>query len=386
MASIYIYGSCVSRDSFDFINKTEHRLLGYTARQSLISAVSKPYLTTADSGSLESQFQIRNLQGDFDGSLLGILSELAPETDYIFWDLTDERLGLIKIDDYTFITKSVELVQSGLLGKIKDYEWIKFGTEEHLELWQEAVRALADFAKSNLPNTKIVLINLPWALLDEKGRPLEKTWDLLPDEANNLLARYAAVIRNYLDVYDIEMSWDKAIASSVHKWGLAPYHYQDAVYQQVIDQFTQLTLRRAATVSSSLTDRPNQAEQEPWRDAADNLGEFLHIPLPAAPFGIHFEARSSLPAGRNLLVALSLEGADEVSLSGARIMKSGMASIGHFRYLEIETGQRSYFAAFRLPDGVTCSSAKVMGWQIEPGQVEIRNLRLASSRDAIQIH
>ncbi|TVU62358.1 hypothetical protein FQP90_11990 [Paenarthrobacter nitroguajacolicus] len=382
MASIYIYGSCVSRDSFDFIDKTEHRLLGYTARQSLISAVSKPYLASADSGSLESQFQLRNLQGDFDGSLLDILSELAPETDYIFWDLTDERLGLIKIDEYTFITKSVELVQSGLLGRIKDYEWIKFGTEEHLELWQEAVRALADFAKSNLPNTKIVLINLPWALLDENGRPLEKTWELLPDEANNLLAKYAAVIRNHLDVYDIEMSWDKATASSNHKWGLAPYHYQDAVYEQVIEQFNQLTLRQAATVSYSLTDLPDPAGHEPWRDAADNLGEF-HLALRAASFGIHFEARSSLPAGRNMLVALTLEGADDMSLSDARIMKSGMASIGHFRYLEIESGQRSYFAGFRLPVGVTCSSVKVMGWQIEAGQVEIRNLRLATSRDAI---
>lgn len=382
MARIYIYGSCVSRDSFDFINKSEHRLLGYTARQSLISAVSKPYRAAADSGALKSQFQVRNLQGDFDGNLLDILSELAPETDYIFWDLTDERLGLIKIDDYTFITKSVELVQSGLLGKIKEHEWIRFGTEEHLELWQEAVRAFADFAKSNLPDTKIVLINLPWALLDEKGRPLEKTWDLLPDEANNLLARYAAVIRNYLDVYDIEMSWDEATASSIHRWGLAPYHYQDAVYEQVIDRFAQLNLHRTAKDSSSLTGPPNQTEQEPWRDAVNNLGE-IYVPLRTAAFGIHFEARSSLPAGRNMLVALSLEGADGMSFSNARIMKSDIPSVGHFRYIEIETGQRSYFAGFRLPVGVTCSSVKLMGWQIETGQVEIRNLRLAASREAI---
>ena len=369
MASIYIYGSCVSRDSFDFIDRSEHRLLGYTARQSLISAVSKPYPASADSGSLESKFQIRNLQGDFDGSLLEILSEVASETDYIFWDLTDERLGLIKIDDYTFITKSVELSQSGLLSDIKEYEWIRFGTEEHLELWQEAVRALADFAKSNLPNTKIVLINLPWALLDEEGRPLGRTWDLLPDEANNLLAKYAAVIRNHLDVYDIELSWDKATASSGHKWGLAPYHYQDAVYEQVIEQFGQLA--------------DGQADEEPWRDAGENLGEFA-VPSEAVAFGIHFEARSLLPAGRNMLVALSLDGTDGMSLSGARIMKSGMTSIGHFRYLEIDPGQRSYFAGFQLPDGVTCSSVKVMGWHIEAGQIEVRNLGIVPSANAVK--
>lgn len=378
MASIYIYGSCVSRDSFDFIDKSQHRLLGYTARQSLISAVSKPYLAAADSGSLKSQFQIRNLQGDFDGSLLQILVEIAPETEYIFWDLTDERLGLIKIDDFTFITKSVELLQSGLLEKIADYEWIKFGTKEHFELWQEAVRALADFAKFNLPNTKIVLINVPWALLDEKSRPLGKTWDLQPDEANNLLAKYAAVIRNYLDVYDIEMSWDKATASSDHKWGLAPYHYQDAVYEEVIDQFTELVLHGTAKAPSHLTEVPSALGHDPWLDAKGDLGE-LTLPPRATPFGVHFEARSSLPAGRNMLVALSLEGADGMSLSEARIMTSAIASIGHFRYMEIEPGRRSYFAGFQLPEGVTCRSVRVMGWQIEAGQIEVRNLRLASS-------
>ncbi len=79
-----------------------------------------------------------------------------------------------------------------------------------------------------------------------------------------------------------------------------------------------------------------------------------------------------------MLVALSLEGADDASLSSARLMKSGLASIGYFRYLEIEPGQRSYFAGFTLPDGVTCNGVKVMGWQIGAGQIEIRNVRVVS--------
>ncbi|WP_024817796.1 DUF6270 domain-containing protein [Arthrobacter sp. 31Y] len=373
MAKIYIYGSCVSRDTFDFIDKTEHQLLGYTARQSLISTFSEPYGVAADSGVLESRFQVRNLQGDFDGNLLPTLEDIAPETDYIFWDLTDERLGVIKVDQETYITKSVELAQSGLLDDLENCDWLKFGTDEHFALWCDSVRKLSKFAARNLSNSTIVLVNLPWALFDDHGNPVGRTWNLLPDEANNLLARYASVIRESLDVKNIEISWEDSIASTLHKWGLAPYHYQDSVYKEVVSQFAKLDSEmRKRSLNPGSEEESNIHSAMQYRDALVKPHEYQLMPN-VRKFGVQFEAKSKLAAGRHVLIALSLENAEEASLTTARIMKSGVAHIGHFRYVEVANGQRSYYETFDIPEGVVCRGVRVLGWQVDPGEVLISN-------------
>jgi hypothetical protein len=41
MANIFIYGGCVSRDTFELM-KEKHSLVHYVSRQSLISAASSP--------------------------------------------------------------------------------------------------------------------------------------------------------------------------------------------------------------------------------------------------------------------------------------------------------------------------------------------------------
>lgn len=375
MARIYIYGSCVSRDSFDFLDKSEHELLGYTARQSLISANGSPYLAAADGGTLESRFQIRNLQGDFDGSIFRTLVDVAPQVDYIFWDLTDERLGVIKVGPETYITRSVELLQSGLLDRIEGAEWIKFGTAEHFELWQQAVINFAEFARSNSIHTKLILLNLPWSMHDEQGVLVKKSWDMLPDEANNLLARYAAVLQNNLDIACIQLPWKQAVSNTQHKWSLAPYHYQDHVYEAVASQFAEYTMYRAGELTPLTVPngQPDGNSDSIWHDAFLDPQTVLIEPS-SKSFGLQFDANSSISPGHKLLISLKLEGADGLQLYKNRITKSVLAHVGHFRYMAVDTGFRSYFAGFDLPEGVSCTSLTVMGWQIAKGQIRIGNV------------
>ncbi|WP_247042178.1 DUF6270 domain-containing protein [Arthrobacter rhizosphaerae] len=383
MARIYIYGSCVSRDAFDFLDKSENELLGYTARQSLISATNKPYLADASKGALSSRFQIKNLQGDFDGNAIQKLSEIAESADYIFWDLTDERLGVIELDEDIFITRSTELVQSELLGDQTKQKWIKFGTDEHLELWTQAVARFSDFVRSKNLETKIVLFNLSWSMYDDGEAVLGRYFSMLPDEANNTFARYVAVIRECLDVFSLEVPWETAIANRDHKWTLAPYHYVDDVYTEVVHQLAAHGTRRKTPRTEGLVRElkspEKSSEADAWRDA---VGTPLRLELPpdTSSFGIEFEAQTHLPHGRHLLISLDLRGATDSDLAKNRIAKSGHEDIGFFRYVDVDRGRRSYFSSFELSAGVTCASISVRGWQIESDSVSVRQIRTCNAQ------
>lgn len=375
MARIYVYGSCVSRDSFDFLDKSRHQLLGYTARQSLISATGKPYPIAAQTGRLESRFQIRNLQGDFDGSIFRTLLDVGAQAEYVFWDLTDERLGVMKLSDGAYITRSVELLQSGLLEGQDDAEWIKFGSEEHFVLWEESVKRFAEFTQAHAIESKIVLFNLPWSMWDDDGVPLNKTWDMFPDEANNLFARYVAVIRKHMNVRCLELPWDRTVSSKTHKWSLAPYHYQDQVYGLIAEQFTALESGDSTANPDSSIDL-GFTENAEWHDSVTHpLTRIMPPGLQA--FGLQLEARSTSTPVR-LIISLKLEGAEGLHLYKQRITKSVLPDIGHFRYLDVDSGVRSYFAGFELPEGVSCSSITVKGWQVGKGQIQLGRMSVLS--------
>lgn len=369
MARVYVYGSCVSRDSFEFLDKSQHQLLGYTARQSLISATSSPYLAEAQAGTLESRFQIRNLQGDFDGSIFGTLLDVADQADYIFWDLTDERLGVIKVSDAAYITRSVELIQSGLIGGIDEADWIKFGSDRHFALWQEAVRKFAKFSDTHSVQSKLVLFNIPWSMSDDTGAPLPRAWDMFPDEANNHLARYVAAVREHMEVNYIELPWEMARSSATHKWGLAPYHYLDRVYEAIAERFTALEAASSFTGRTGTLLEPESNSKIEWHDSVTEPVTRA-LPPGTSAFGLQIQARNRTSPAR-LIISLKLEGAEGLHLFKQRVTKSIIPGIGHFRYLDIDSGERSYFAGFSLPAGVTCQSVTVKGWQLGKGQVDI---------------
>ncbi|MEQ4567615.1 DUF6270 domain-containing protein [Paenarthrobacter sp. CAP02] len=382
MARIFIYGSCVSRDAYEFLDKANNELLGYTARQSLISAVNKPFLANAAAGSLTSRFQVKNLQGDFDGNVLGTLTEVSKTADFIFWDLTDERLGVLEVEADTYITRSTELVQSGLLNDLGTRTWIKFGTDEHFALWEDAVNRFAQLARSEGFQTKIVLFNLPWSMYDDEGGVLGRYWAMTPDEANNTFARYVAAIRNHMDVFLLELPWAATTSSRTHKWTLAPYHYVDKVYQEVVADFSRLI---HAADSASNAKKPEMSSTansrrfvEAWGDAVDAPPR-IEMSTGGPSFGVQFEARNDQAVSKRVLISLRLQGADHVDLSKYRIAKSAHSAIGFFRYINIEPGTRSYFSFFDLPAGVTCTGISVHGWQLESGVVLLRSLSIASS-------
>lgn len=234
MGNILIYGSCVSRDAYEGIQE-DHRLLGYIARQSLISAASKP-TELLDGNSLKSGFQNRSLTGDLQSSLHGAVKRSAPETDLLLIDLTDERLGVRALPDGSYITDSAELHLSKGLDSIRALR-IYFGSDHHFELWSDAADKFASAVETSGLLSKALVLETPWADLTETGVEVPRYRGLPAAEVSALYSRYHAHLSG-LGFRTVTLPSHLSVAAQEHKWGHAPYHYAEPAYQWLRDEVT----------------------------------------------------------------------------------------------------------------------------------------------------
>ena len=201
---------------------------GLVSRQSLISAMGGPseavLATTATRPAA-----VRVLQADIAASLRADIETRLPSTDIVLWDLFDERFGVDRLGDGTYLTRSPERVKYVAAGSGAT-QTIAFGTEEHFGLWCEAAEEFLGFlaGKALLPRTYV--LDLAWAHADENGLDAELPFGLSSEEANAKFARYAAFLRGRgVNVLSHSRTW----TSRTHKWGAAPYNLHDAVYREV---------------------------------------------------------------------------------------------------------------------------------------------------------
>lgn len=236
---VAIIGSCVSRDTFEFLDQDRFELVKYVARQSLISSYSRPAtITDADLTSLKSNFQRRTVRADHASSLADDLVPLAGRVDLVLWDLTDERFGVWDLGAGRFVTRSVELISSGLDESIAQRaHLVPFGSRRHLSLWADAVPRFASTLRQvGLPRPPVLLAP-PWATTDERGHEVRAAFVPEPITARRIVRRY---LKRAGKVPTISVSPSKSVASSEHRWGAAPYHYTDDVYLEMADRITRL--------------------------------------------------------------------------------------------------------------------------------------------------
>lgn len=232
-----IYGSCVSRDTFEYLPKDEYLLVDYVARQSLASAFSPP-VTLLKPPVLESKFQQRMVNGDYSSSLSGVLQEQGGRIGLILWDLTDERLGFYLLPDDTVVTRSVELIASGTDAEVAaSGTLIEFGSDIHLAMWKELLTSFISVLARHNPEARVMVLAPPWAESSESGQPTANSFGLGARVANLLYERYYEVLLSRgLDVVGRDI---QVIASDNHVWGEAPFHYVAATYhglgQEMLD-------------------------------------------------------------------------------------------------------------------------------------------------------
>ena len=104
---VAIFGSCVSRDSVEFMPEAE--VVTYVARHSVTSLESPHGAEGIDLSELTSAFQERMVTNDLHGSGLERIVHTASDLDVVLLDLVDERRGFWEFPDGTTMTNSIEV-------------------------------------------------------------------------------------------------------------------------------------------------------------------------------------------------------------------------------------------------------------------------------------
>ena len=234
----YVVGSCVSRDTFAFLNPKHFELAGYLARQSLISAFGSVASPPIDPAAFTSPFQRRMLEADAGSALPALLREVRAEVDLVLWDLVDERLGVLSHPGGGVSTDSVEL-RSHLSGTLPPgVERTPFGSARHLELFTAALPVWRNLLAELGLLDRTVLVAPPWATLSTTGEPTPTSFGLNADEANRLTEAYVVRAQEVLGLPAVGRSLPSPRALSTHQWGLAPFHYDDQTYERLATEIS----------------------------------------------------------------------------------------------------------------------------------------------------
>ncbi|MFC8598264.1 DUF6270 domain-containing protein [Isoptericola sp. NPDC057191] len=232
---VFVYGSCVSRDTFEHLDPDRFELVQYVARQSALSAYTRP-VTLVDPPRLDSPFQQRMVSGDFASSLQTLVPEAAHQTDVVLVDLVDERLGAYVLPDGSVVTRSTELVGSGAEHHLPaGSQHLPFGSEQHYQYWVQGIAAVGALVRQHMPHAAVLLLDVPWAERSEAGAATPSSYGTEAREANALFGRYTAAAAQALDATRVALDPEDVVSSPAHPWGDAPFHYAAGVYRRLAD-------------------------------------------------------------------------------------------------------------------------------------------------------
>lgn len=227
----FIWGSCVSRDTAAFL-PDDWRLLGYVARQSVISAGNVVELAEP-LAEIGSPFVQRASDGDVAGHALERITERADQLDLLLLDLCDERHGVFEVAPGQYLTRSVERMKAGVDVRLcTEYRLLEFGSLEHLQVWAEhLIEVVGRLNELDLMDRTIVLAP-QWATESVQGTATPISFGLRAARANQMYELYYAALEEIglpLVARDVVVLGDDE-----HKWGPAPFHYAEQTYRTLV--------------------------------------------------------------------------------------------------------------------------------------------------------
>lgn len=225
LPKIFVLGSCVSRDMWSARGTDDVlRLAGYIARTSLASAfgtVAAPRSVASKAQLIESGFQRRMVLSDLNKQASKMLKSV--EYDYILLDFIDERFDLVQFSGWpvdSFYTLSAEFRQAC---RIAGMRRISSGSAQHFNAWKKGLSSLIELVGLD----RLILSRAYWASWSDQGLSLNDGWEV--DAHNEYLSTlYAEAMKCGLTKF-IEFPRDE-VADSSHRWGLAPFHFQEGFY------------------------------------------------------------------------------------------------------------------------------------------------------------
>ena len=275
---IAIFGSCVSRDTAEFMPDAE--VVTYVARHSVTSLETPHGTDNVDRSDLTSAFQKRMVTSDLNGTGITRIVKNAKDLDVVLIDLVDERRGFWKFPDGSTMTNSIEVESCGAAREAsrRGARLIEFGTDEHFSYWRQGFTKLIKELKGSGLWEKTILLDIEWAgAVDgaphrtnvgvtklgrklrrfqrgsremtrelSRGSGLGEAWHKLhnirPTEAEQFADRAARANLDYIRYrktasekikFCIRRSDDSVRIDREHKWGPQPFHYRKRDYQSI---------------------------------------------------------------------------------------------------------------------------------------------------------
>ncbi|UNM97467.1 DUF6270 domain-containing protein [Ignatzschineria rhizosphaerae] len=227
---VFISGSCVSRDAFTPNNIDLFENVEYVARYSL-ARLAYPAFSQIDADNKQfienvpSPFQRKTLLREWGNSLLDLI--LNSDFDYLVIDCIDERFGLIELTPELYVTNSDEFHKSRLIN-IRDAKKIMPDEDIFLLHWEEGLKKIIEVAGEN----KIIINNVFFSKETDQGLGFPNSSPSRIEYCNDFLNSLYEIARKYLpEKQFVNYPENIFVGSCNHKWGLAPFHYIEDVYQ-----------------------------------------------------------------------------------------------------------------------------------------------------------
>ncbi|EAJ1208680.1 hypothetical protein CRS38_09105 [Campylobacter coli] len=234
MKKICIFGSCVSRDIFEYDEQKHFELVGYYARSSFTSLSSNAMIEQDVLDNIISPFQKRMVLYDMNKSFIDRIKR--NDFDCLLIGFIDDRFHFYKLSNDSIVTLSNEYKKAK--GKLYSSNMIYSKSQEHIDLWKKGIEKVYD--DLYLIQDKIILNKVYWTDVFVTGDKLKINEEYLADNNVFLKERYDDFAKFFPEVKCIEYSQDLLILDHEHKWGEAPMHYHCGVYKYALDEIRRI--------------------------------------------------------------------------------------------------------------------------------------------------
>lgn len=229
MKNVFIFGSCVSRDTIE-ASRSSFNIVDYYARSSFYSLGKTAATYNFDFiEKMQSEFQKRMVKRDILKSLFA--NEPPNDIDLILIDFIDERCSLIQAEDGSVATLSKEL--ASIIENNLNHQKICNSDAAYYDGFEKGFSKFLTFFDAH--KSKIRIIKAYWAKHDDQGQPLNRPSSRAIDLQNKKLNSLYDISSKYIDQSQfINIPKDSLIVASEHKWGPAPFHYVSDFYDKVL--------------------------------------------------------------------------------------------------------------------------------------------------------
>ncbi|EIN8284993.1 hypothetical protein LO840_000737 [Campylobacter coli] len=213
MKKICIFGSCVSRDIFEYDEQKNFELVGYYARSSFASLSSNAMIEQDVLDNIISPFQKRMVLYDMNKSFIEKVKK--NDFDFLLVDFIDDRFHFYKLSNDSIATVSNEYKKAK--GKLYSSNMIYSKSQEHIDLWRKGIEKV--YNDLYLIQDKIILNKVYWSDTFFNGQKFTIESEELIANNDFLKERYDEFTKIFSKIKCIEYPEDALVLDCNHKWG-----------------------------------------------------------------------------------------------------------------------------------------------------------------------